>query len=279
MANPGFSPDQTYTGPVKAVILDWAGTAIDFGCFGPVAAFQKAFQDFGINPTLEETRRPMGREKKEHIREMLKMPAIQTQWQKKYGRLPSEEDTDPLFARLQEIMPETLALYSDPVPGCLSALEELRDQNISIGSCTGYYRDMMTRLIPAAEARGFKPDFIATSDDVPQGRPYPWMCWLNCVKMGIFPPQAVVKVGDTLIDIQEGRNAGHWTVAVVHSSNSMGKKPEELEKLKPEELHKLEAPIAKAFSDAGAHFVISDISELPRICNDINQLLLMGIQP
>lgn len=279
MENNNFDLSQAYHGPIRAVILDWAGTAIDYGCFGPVAVFQEAFKHFGIEPTIEETRKPMGREKKEHLKEMLEMPRIKALWQEKYGREANAEDLDSLFKKVRELMPTVLADYASPVPGCVEALEKLREKNIAIGSCTGYSREMMRELLPLAEAMGFKPDYLATSDQVPQGRPYPWMCWLNCVKLGIFPPQAVVKVGDTMADILEGRNAGHWTVAVTHSSNAMGKSVEEIAALNPEELANLEAPLAKAFADAGANFVISDISELPRICEDINQLALLGIAP
>lgn len=274
-----FNINQTYYGPVRAVILDWAGTAVDFGCFGPVAVFQEAFKSFGIEPGIGETRQPMGKEKREHVREMLAISRIKELWKNKYGREPNEEDLDAIFAKVQELMPKTLANFAEPVPGCIEALNALRARGIVIGSCTGYSRPMMKELIPNAEALGFKPDYLVTSDEVPQGRPFPWMCWLNCIKMGIFPPEAVVKVGDTVADIQEGRNAGHWTVAVVHSSNSLGMKPEQIAALSLEELEKLEAPLAKAFSDAGAHFVIPDISELPRICDDINQLALLGIKP
>lgn len=45
---------------LEAVILDWAGTTVDFGCFAPVQAFLDGFAAFGIHPTLEEVRAPMG---------------------------------------------------------------------------------------------------------------------------------------------------------------------------------------------------------------------------
>lgn len=279
MSASSLENDQPYCGPLKAVILDWAGTAVDYGCFGPVAVFQKAFQHFGVNPSIKDIRAPMGREKKAHVRQMLGMSGVRARWRDKYRRDPVEADLEALFAKVMEIMPETLALYSDPVPGCAEALRELRARGIAIGSCTGYNRAMMRELIPAAAGKGFDPDFIAASDDVPQGRPYPWMCRMNCVSLGVSSPEAVVKAGDTVMDIQEGINAGHWTVAMTRSSSAMGMSPEEIAALSPEELYQLEAPIAKAFSDAGAHYVISDISMLPKICDDINQLLLLGFKP
>lgn len=44
---------------IQAVIFDWAGTTVDYGCFAPVQAFQEAFAHHGVPVTLEETRKPM----------------------------------------------------------------------------------------------------------------------------------------------------------------------------------------------------------------------------
>ena len=55
---------------IECVIMDWAGTAVDYGCFAPVAAFLKAFGEVGITVTMEEARRPMGMAKIDHIREL-----------------------------------------------------------------------------------------------------------------------------------------------------------------------------------------------------------------
>ena len=59
-----------------AIIFDWAGTTVDYGSFAPVQAFIKAFEEFGITPTIEEVREPMGMLKIDHIRTMLSMDRI-----------------------------------------------------------------------------------------------------------------------------------------------------------------------------------------------------------
>ena len=71
----------------QLVIFDWAGTTVDYGCFAPVNAFALAFQKFGVTPTVEEIRAPMGMLKRDHIRTMLAMPAIRQQWEEKQARL------------------------------------------------------------------------------------------------------------------------------------------------------------------------------------------------
>jgi phosphonoacetaldehyde hydrolase len=44
-----FVYQRSYRGPLKAVILDWAGTTIDFGSFAPVAVFLHLFERHGIS--------------------------------------------------------------------------------------------------------------------------------------------------------------------------------------------------------------------------------------
>lgn len=268
-----------YTGPVQAVILDWAGTAVDHGCRGPVAVFLRAFERHGITPDIAEVREPMGCEKRQHVQTMLAMPRLAGLWRARHGGEPDEAATDAVFAAVQELMPETLADYATPVPGCVEAIAALRTRGVRIGSCTGYSRDMMVRLMPRAEAAGYKPDAVVTADEAPQGRPWPWMCYLNCMRLGVHPPEAVVKVGDTLADVEEGINAGHWSVGVTRTSNALGLTAEEAAALPAEELGRREEELARAFREAGAHHVISSIADLPALVDVINARLSRGERP
>ncbi len=61
---------------IEAVIFDWAGTTVDYGCFAPVKAFAEVFRQAGIEPTMDEVREPMGMLKRDHIKTMLEMPRI-----------------------------------------------------------------------------------------------------------------------------------------------------------------------------------------------------------
>ena len=88
---------------IKAVIFDWAGTTVDFGCMAPVQAFVEVFKQYGIEPTMEEVRKPMGMLKIDHIRTMLKMDRIRDLWIDKYGKEPTEEDAQALYGIFEEI--------------------------------------------------------------------------------------------------------------------------------------------------------------------------------
>ncbi len=81
----------------EAVIFDWAGTTVDYGCFAPVQAFVEVFKHFGIEPTMEEVRKPMGMLKRDHIKAMLSMERIAGLWREKYHADWTEKDGDRLY--------------------------------------------------------------------------------------------------------------------------------------------------------------------------------------
>ena len=61
---------------VKAVVLDWAGTVVDFGSRAPMGAFVEVFARFGVPITIAQARGPMGLPKRAHIAALLAEPAI-----------------------------------------------------------------------------------------------------------------------------------------------------------------------------------------------------------
>ena len=96
---------------VEAVIFDWAGTTVDYGCFAPVQAFADVFEHHGVKPTMEETRAPMGMLKIDHIREMLRMERIASAWERVHGKRPDEDDAQALYALFEGCL-----LYTSPSP-------------------------------------------------------------------------------------------------------------------------------------------------------------------
>ena len=58
---------------VSCIIMDWAGTAVDFGCFAPLNVFLSVFREKGLDITYRQAREPMGLLKVDHIRAILEM--------------------------------------------------------------------------------------------------------------------------------------------------------------------------------------------------------------
>lgn len=251
---------------IEAVIFDWAGTTVDYGCFAPVQAFIEAFAHYNISVTMEETRKPMGMLKIEHIRTMLGMERIAKLWEETYGRPANDGDVQAIYEQFEPKLFSILDRFSAPKPGVLETVEELRRMGIKIGSTTGYTDKMMDIVVPEAAKLGYAPDVWVSPDSVDgKGRPYPYMIYQNMQQLGVTSAKSVVKVGDTVSDIKEGVNAGVWSVGVIEGSSEMGLSLEEYNKLSQEERTALEKKVEKTFRDAGAHFVIPNLSALPEL--------------
>lgn len=248
---------------IQAVIFDWAGTTVDYGCFAPVQAFLEVFREFGIEPTMQEVREPMGMLKIDHIRTMLNMPRIRQCWEKKYGKEPTEENVHQLFNIFEEKLFGILHEYADPKPDTIEAVKKLRANGIKIGSTTGYTDKMMEIVVPIAKEKGYEPDVWFSPDAVGQkGRPYPYMIFRNIEALGIGDVRTVMKVGDTVSDIREGKHAGVISAGIVVGSSEMGLLKEEYDALSEKERREKCEEVTKRFKEAGADLVFATLHEM-----------------
>ncbi|MDR0488749.1 MAG: phosphonoacetaldehyde hydrolase [Propionibacteriaceae bacterium] len=248
------------TTPITTVIFDWAGTTVDYGCIAPVNAFLTAFRSAGFDPTLDEVRAPMGMQKRAHIEAMLE------------GKPHTAADVDRIYAQFESALFDVLANHADPIPGVLETVATLRLTGYQIGSTTGYTRAMMDVVEPQAAKNGYAPDLLICPDDVGGiGRPQPYMVWENLKRLGTTSIDEVIKVGDTIADIQEGTNAGCISVGVLRGSSMVGLTEEEFTALSSSEARTLLDKVTTQYIHAGADHVIPDITALPALIESINQ--------
>lgn len=258
---------------INCVIMDWAGTTVDYGCFAPVAAFLNAFKELNINVSIDEARGPMGMTKIDHIRELFKLESVSTQFCSLFGRKWTENDVIDMNSKFERHLFASLADYTTPICGVVEVIAELRKEGIKIGSTSGYTKAMMEVVAPEAAKKGYQPDNWVTSNNLPAGRPSPYMIYKNMINLAIENPQTVVKVGDTIADIKEGVNAGAWSIGVVLGSSEMGLTQEETENMEKEQLYKQMKDVRNSMLAAGAHYVIDSMEELPFIISIINKKL------
>lgn len=254
---------------IDCIIMDWAGTAVDYGCFAPVAAFIKAFAEIGIEVTPEEVRRPMGMAKIDHIRELFKLEHVSTRFVTLKGRLWTEADVVEMNRKFEGYLFASLSEYTTPIPGVIETLDLLKAQGVKVGSTTGYTRAMMDVVLPAAADKGYVVDNCVTPDGLPGGRPHPYMIERNMADFGVTNPKRVVKCGDTIADIKEGVNAGVWSIGIILGSNEMGLTLEETLALPADELAQRMAVVRQRMLDAGAHYVIDSITQLPSLLSSL----------
>jgi phosphonoacetaldehyde hydrolase len=244
-----------------------------------VAALTAAFAGKCITITPEQARRPMGRHKKDHIRDILRMPEVAAQWLDWHDRPYTETDIDLLFDAFLPLQLEFIVQYADPIPGVVEAIRRLRRRGLKIGTTTGYTRVMMDVLAPEAARRGYAPDAIVCPDEVHAGRPHPWMCYQNAIALHCYPLAAFVKIGDTPLDIEEGLNAGMWTIGLTRCGNEVGLSEAECASLPAEALaHKL-AGARERLLAAGAHYTAETLLDALPLLNEIDARLRQGESP
>lgn len=258
---------------IEGVIFDWAGTTVDYGCFAPVQAFIEAFAHFNIMVTTEETRKPMGMLKIEHIRTMLKMDRIAAAWKKEYGRPADAKDVQAIYEQFEPKLMAILKNFATPKPYVVETVEQLRAIGLKIGSTTGYTDSMMALVVPEAASQGYAPDIWITPDSTSgKGRPYPYMIFENMRKLQLTAVKNVMKVGDTVSDIKEGVCAGVLTVGVIEGSSELGLSEAEFNRLSETEKQTRCSAVERTFRNAGADYVIKNFAALPDL------ILAVGIR-
>ncbi len=270
---------RSYRGRLQAVLLDWAGTTMDYGCYAPAVVFMEVFKRHGVPISIEQAREPMGAHKKDHLRQISQMTAVAKQWQSVHGRKPDEDDVEKMFIDFVPLQVACLADYAELIPGTLETVAAMRKQGLKIGSTTGYTMEMMAVLQAEAQKRGYVPDSTVCVSQVPAGRPHPWMCLQNAINLQVYPMEAVVKIGDTLPDISEGLNAGMWTIGLAKTGNELGLRPEEIAVLDPVEYQARLTRACQRLYQAGAHYVVDAIDNVLPVLDDINARLLRGERP
>lgn len=274
-----FHYQRSYRGPIQAVILDWAGTTVDYGSLAPVAAFVRLFAEQEVTISAAEARGPMGLEKREHIRQLCQTPAIAARWRERHGREPGAADVDRLYETFVPLQLAAIRDHAQLIPGCRETAAALRERGIRIGANTGYSREMMEPLLLAAAEQRYMPDSTVCATEVPRGRPYPCMSLKNVIELGVEAVQSCVKVDDTVPGIEEGLNAGMWAVGIAISGNEIGLTLADWRALPQLEQGRRRTRARQRLLGGGAHYVIDTIADLPSCLDVIEARLARGERP
>ena len=96
-----------------------------------------------------------------------------------------------------------------PMPGATRVFEALRARDIKVVLNTGYKRRVAEHLLQQLDwVEGREFDWLCTAEEVVRGRPHPDMIWAAMAHFGVKDARQVAKIGDSIADIEEGKNAG-----------------------------------------------------------------------
>lgn len=279
-----------YTGKVKTVILDWSGTTADIHVIAPAKVFYDVFEKHGVPITMAQARLPMGLRKDLHIGKILEIPEVRRLWMATKGEDPVDETgrskqevIDVLFADFVPMQLACLGDYTGLIEGVAELTASLQASGITLGSTTGFTKEMVDVLLADAEKQGYKPDVSVAGDEVKNNmgfRPAPFMVYENLVQLGTFPIQSVIKVDDTVGGVGEGRSAGCWSVAVRKYSNYTDiDTVEQWNSMTEDEKAERVQRSDDKLRTSGAHYIIDTINDLPLVIEDVNRRLEAGERP
>jgi phosphonoacetaldehyde hydrolase len=270
---------RTYTGPLKAVILDWDGTIVDHGSCASATTFIELFRQHGVQLGVAQVRATMGVGQRAQLEAITDLDQVALQWEQVHGMYPTQRDIYSLYREFIPLQAATLCEFGHPLSGTLEAIRDLRDRGMKIATTSSYTSEMLRILASDAARQGFEPDVNICVDHVPSGRPHPWMCFKAAMEMQLHPMEAMVKIGDTLPDIEEGLNAGMWTIAIARTGNEVGLTEEELELLSEDDRDARIIRAREKLSRGGAHYVVDSLEDVPQITDEINRRLADGDRP
>lgn len=182
---------------IKMFVFDMAGTTVNEK--GLVyKTFLSTFKEFGIKIPPEDFVRFYGMEKSQVISDVVDMiPTV------------PEENKEKIYNKFKVNLREA---YSDennisPMRGSYKLFDMLREKNIKVCLNTGFDREMAEMVVEKMKFKNHIDDFVSSSE-VSKGRPFPFMINELMKRHGIQDPRQIIKVGDTTLDILEGKNSG-----------------------------------------------------------------------
>lgn len=193
---------------IRLAVFDIAGTTVADD-HAVATAFRHAFETYGYTGISEEEVQPlMGYRKPVAIQMVLE-------------KLGATQDMDLVNDIHDEFVGEMLDHYEyaaevKAMPQAENVFLQLRTRGIRVALNTGFSRDIADAIVSRLQwkERGLIDDYIA-SDEVESGRPQPFMIQVLMQRAGINDASEVAKIGDTEVDINEGRNAGCSLVVAV----------------------------------------------------------------
>lgn len=264
---------------VTAVVFDWAGTTVDHGSRAPAIVFQEIFRQSGVQITSAQARGPMGMAKRDHIAAILAMPEVAAAWKTQHGRAAGDDDIDALYREFLPLQRRVLADHSDVIAGVANTAAVCRDMGLKIGSTTGYTRELMETVTRIAAEQGYRPDCVLCAEDAPRGRPAPYLLYQAAMRLDVYPLSTVINVDDTPAGMAAGRHAGCWNIGVTRTGNCVGLSASEIDALPEPEVAALCAAASRTLTDAGAHFSVGSVAEIPDLIVEIDRRLECGEMP
>ena len=256
---------------IRLAIFDLGGTIVDKYSLSPFISLKQAFQRKRIRVNNHLIYKDMGMNKHEHIEEILNDKYISRNWFKLYGQYPNSNCVMSVYDEFIKQMNEGIKKI-DILPETKSCIKWLGENNISTGATTGFSKPIMNAVKEKLiDEQIYIDKYISSTCLGKPGRPNPHMMNEIINSLSISDPRRVIKIDDSVVGLQEGKNAGAITVGVAKYSTNMKMTEYDQDKnmSKEEYVERLKCS-REALWSTKPDYVIDSLNELPRIINHIN---------
>ena len=194
---------------LRLVVFDMAGTTIKDNGQVP-QSFTAALEEHGLTVTPEQLASVRGTSKRHAVVELI----LDTLERVQRAEVIYNSFCTKLTQRYK-------ADGIEPMDGAADIFEWLRTRDIRVALNTGFDRDITDMILSSLHWETGVVDAVICGDDVPQGRPAPYLIFRAMEATGILSTQQVMNVGDTVMDLQAGHNAGvRWNVGVLSGAHN-----------------------------------------------------------
>ena len=192
------------------VLFDLIGTTVRDSPNGEsliLDAFYNAFYINGFKIDRYLINQQRGKSKKEAIKILLTDYVI------------DQKLSEKIYSDFIGVLNDSLGSFNE-IDGTFNVFNKLKEKNIMIGLGSGLPKDFMLAIIARTGWPFSSFDYLGSSEELGSGRPNPIMINDAMKKLNLDQKERVLKVGDTIVDIQEGQNAGVKTACVLTGTQS-----------------------------------------------------------
>ena len=205
---------------IELVVFDLAGTTVDDTICGlplVTVAMKESFASHGIEITPEQVNKYRGMDKKLAVNCLLKESQelqLSNCDSDKYKNINNTTLLDDMFSDFKIALNSHLININKEIPGTTELFHWLKSRGIKISVGSGFPHDVVLALV---EKLGWKDlvQYVSSAEQEGHSRPHPSLIHSAMKSCSVTDKRSVLKVGDTVMDIEEGKNAGCWTVAVL----------------------------------------------------------------
>ncbi len=191
---------------IKLAVFDMAGTTVDDRVDGlplVLKSYDEALRNHGVEVPMEVLNAQRGRDKWTVIKEL------------------GGDKAELIYEDFIGILSANTGRVKE-VKGTSDTFKYLREHGVKVMASTGFPAEI---ALPIVENLGWLSggliDGWVCSEQVGASRPDPAMILYSMKKHGVSDPRAVMKIDDTVKGIEEGLNAGVYTIGVLTGTQSI----------------------------------------------------------